>query len=289
MEKKYYVLNPATPISNKVLFCGLSLLLVIIGGFVHGILSAVNPLVYFAFLISVGFGIYLGLGFRIVSKIAKIRDKKFILITGVILSLFAIYASWVSFLNFFVLEGENLVDAYYGEGFLFFHPDVLFEIVYDAYKMGLWTIGTTVIKGSPLLIAWLLEIGIIIFMCVKYIRDYEIAPFSDRQNKWYKKYILFDEYQSLPNEDSFLDLDGRSVLEKIENLSSGKSLRFGRISIFYLENTTQNYLYYENVDRDRKGKKETATIIIPGLKISKEEAKLILDKKHGKKEFFLNY
>ena len=232
---------------------------------------------------------FLGISQRIVSKLTKVKDQKFILYSGIVVAVFAIYFSWVSYLNFFVFEGQNLLENYYVNTFLLLKPLVVFEIISDIYRTGLWEIFQTPINGIPLALVWLAEIGIILYLYFKTIWNYTMPPYNEQVGKWYTKFVLDKEFQSLGNRDVFYTIEGSSISQKLKNIGPGRALRFGRVSIFYLEEAPRSYFLFENIQRDKRGKSEVNDIVFHYLEISKEEAKQIMKEGFAKKKFFLDY
>jgi hypothetical protein len=184
---------------------------------------------------------------------------------------------------------EGLFRTYVSTFGLLTEMGTVFSIISEIYTAGAWEVFRTPVRGIVLGIIWLAEIAIVVFTAWTTVNAFHIGPFNDRFNKWYTKYKLHDEYQSLANERSFLELDGSTSSEKIKNLKSGGATRYGKISVYYLENAGQGFLLYENMARDSKGKKASGTTMLDHLIIPKIEAKQIIDTFHGKKEFYFEY
>lgn len=285
----YYTPDPNTPIVNKVICLLLGVVFVFFLAFVHGIITAVNPIIYLGIVATVGFGLVFGVGYRILSKIAKVRDKKFIIYSATALILVGMYFSWSAYLSYLLVEFEHIFSFYLNSFGGLINIGVYSEIVMSILGTGAWEVFDIPISGVVLGVIWLAEIAIVVYVAFKILNSYTPGPFSERRNKWYTKYRLHDEYQSLPLLKGFSEIEGANVSEKIRNLDKGRSTRFGRISIFYMEHAPQGYLLYENMGRDSKGKKIEATTAIDYLSISTAEAKQIIDNFYGKKEFYFEY
>lgn len=285
----YYAPDPNTPIVNKLICLLLGVVFVFFLAFAHGVITAVNPIIYLGIVATVGFGLVFGVGYRILSKIAKVRDMKFILYSAGALILLGMYFSWSAYLGYLLVEFEDLFSFYLESLGGLMNIEVYSEIVASILSTGAWEVFDTPINGVVLGFVWLAELAIVVYTAFKILRAYKPGPFSERFNKWYTKYRLHDEYQSLPLTKGLSEIEGTSISEKIRNLEKGRSTRFGRISIFYLEHAQQGYLLYENMGRDSQGKKEEATIAIDYLSISTTEAKQIIDNYFGKKQFYLEY
>ncbi|MEL6811252.1 MAG: hypothetical protein AAFP76_07955 [Bacteroidota bacterium] len=289
MELKYYEPNTQTPPINKLICVFLGILLVLLLAFLYGIITAVNPVIYFGVIATIGFGMLFGIFYRIASKIAKVRDRKFVLISGIVIALLGVYFSWGAYISFQLVGIEGLfIDYITTFGFLT-EIDSTTYIISQLYGSGAWEIRGIMVKGWILGLIWLLELGIIIYMVFKMLYTYRVGPFDERHNKWYRKFTLHDEYQSLANERHFREIEGVSVLEKMKHFTKGRATRYGRVSIYYLEEASQGYFLYENVGRDGNGKKEETTVMIDLLTIPKNDAKSIIDTYHGKEDFYFAY
>ncbi len=289
MTPTYYTPNLNTPLVNKVICLFAGLLMVLLLAMLHGIVSALNPIIYLAVVITIGFGLLMGIFYRVISKIAKIRDQAFVFYSGVLIAVFGMFFSWGSYVLFLFEGGAYVATNYFASVGMLLQLNDLGLAFKTLYEEGGYEVFGFMVRGNALIAVWLMELGIVVSTAFKILRNYHVAPFSERYNKWYPKYTLLQEYQSMPNERWFLSQEGNSYVEKIDQLKPGRATRFGRISIFYLPHTSNAYLLYENVERDGNGKKEQSTPIIDKLLISGQEAKEIIERCHGKKNFFLDY
>jgi len=285
----YYIPDPNTPIVNKVICLLLGVVFIFFLAFVHGIITAINPIIYLGIVATIGFGLVFGIGYRILSKIAKVRDRKFITYSAAALILLGMYFSWSAYLGYLLVEFDHIFSLYLNSFGGLINIGVYSEIIMSLLEEGAWEVFDIPVSGVILGIIWLAELAIVVYVAFKILRAYKPGPFDERFNKWYTKYGLLDEFQSLGMKKGFAEIEGANVSEKIKNLDKGRSTRFGRISIFYMEHAQQGYLLYENMGRDSKGKKIEAITIIDYLSISTAEAKKIIDNHHGKKEFYFEY
>ncbi len=286
IDQRYYAPNPETPIFNKLLCILMGIVIVFFLAFAHGVITFWNPIVYLGFIVTIGFGLVFGILYRVISKIAKVRDSKFILYSGLGVLLLGMYFSWGAYL---LMLAEEPMEYFPTLGMLL-SPDWMFRTIGDLYTYGSWGFSNNSTVNGPILGGiWLGEILIVLYMGFKVLYNYQVDPFSERFNKWFIKYRLDNEYQSLADPHVFFEKEGATITDKIGNLGRGNATRYGRISIFYLENAGEAYLLYENVGRDSKGKKESATTVIDYLIIPKAEAAQLLKSQYGKKEFYFVY
>ncbi|GAB5399934.1 MAG: hypothetical protein Aureis2KO_15190 [Aureisphaera sp.] len=249
-------------------------------------MCAINPVIYLGFVVTIGFGLIFGILYRVISKVAKVRDSNFIIYSSLGVLALGMYFSWSAYLLH--LYGELM--EYFPNVGLLFTPGWVVRRIQELYTYGSWGVtGDTTVSGLPLAVIWIVEAAIIVFTAFRVLKGYEISPFSQRFNKWFIKYKLHDEYQSLADAQMFFDMEGNTLSEKIGNLGKGKAMRYGRISLFMLQNAGEAYLLYENIGRDSKGKKETGTTVINHLIVPRTEAEQLIKKYYGKKEFYFEY
>lgn len=256
--------------------------------FFYGMFIALSPLMYINFLITTAFGLSLGYGVRIISKLFKIQDKKVILSLSVVAAIFGIYFSWVAFALYFVAD-IGVIEAYFTQFLLVFQPLLLLDIMVEMNAQGLWQIFGIPFYGPILTIIWVIEAGIIIWMPFQLAFKQKHAPFSSTQNKWYKKHVLEKDFASIFRKNLFLEALQINCITAISELENGKATRFARISIFYLKGEKHQYLSVENVIRASNGKSENATDVIHLLQINSMEARTLLETYRGKKAFIFDY
>lgn len=110
-------------------------------------------------------------------------------------------------------------------------------------------------------------------------------PFSELLNKWYPKYTLLKDFESVSaigNMTRNLETD---PLKSIQELKYGSAYRHTKIHLFYLKDDPNQYLTFENVYVDNRGQgKKNRTIIINNFKIDKESAQKIFENFEHKRE-----
>ena len=111
MSKTYEV--PKQPMNVQTLLAIFPILgLTLIVGFLYGIVIAVSPLVYINYFITLAFGLILGYGVRMISKLFKILNRKVIIGFSAAAALIGLYLSWVTYILFLMYEGD-LIHAYF--------------------------------------------------------------------------------------------------------------------------------------------------------------------------------
>lgn len=256
--------------------------------FVYGMFIALSPLLYINFLITTAFGLTIGYGVRIISKLFKILDRKVIISLSIATALFGIYFSWVAFALYFVAD-VSVIEAYFTEFLLVFQPLLLFDIMVEMNTQGLWQIFGIPFFGAILTVVWVIEAGIIMYMPFQLAFKQKLAPFSKTQNRWYKKHVLEKDFASIFRKKSFLDAIHTDCVSAINALDTGKATRFARVSVFYLKDEKQQYISVENIYRSRNGKKEDPTDVIHLLQINSTEARTLIETYRGKEAFIFDY
>lgn len=256
--------------------------------FAYGLLIAVSPLIYFNFIITTLFGLTLGYGVRILTKLFKILAKKIIVGLSITSGIFGIYFSWIAFVLYFVTE-VDLLTAYFSELLLVFDPIQLIEIMQEMNTQGLWEIFRINFKGWILTIIWLIEACLIIWMPMKLAFEQKQSPFSLSHNKWYEKHVLQKDFSYVFRKNPFLETIQENCVNAINDLENGKATRFARVSVYYLKEESQQYISVENVNRARNGKRENSQDVIHLLSISSIQAKTLIEKYHAEKAFIFDY
>lgn len=280
---------PKQPVTSKAI---LGIAIAIIWTFsvssIYGVVIAVSPLVYFNFFITLGFGMALGYGVRIISKLTSITSKSMSIKISFACGILGIYFSWVVYILYIVSQ-DAWFDAYFKDPLLVFNPYELFQIIMEMNAYGLWEIFGIPFKGWILTIIWLMEAGIIIAVSTLAVKNQPQSPFSFKHDKWYKKYILNKDFESIAMQEKFREDLAGNCIHVIDSLGNGLAYHFSMVSIFFLEEESKQYLSVENVRVDKNGKGKNATEVIHLLAISADEAKKLIDKYYGKKAFVFDY
>lgn len=279
----YTIGETTTPPLNRVLSVTVGALAVFVLAFFYGLLLAWFPVVQINIFFPVVFGAMIGMISRLTSKIFKVREKRFIVLQAIILSLFGLYFSWVAYVMEFVVD--DVVTGYFQEFVLLMQPWVLWEIIVEMNEVGVWSVFGSTPTGALLTLIWIGEALMIIGSAFYISSKYIVQPYSETHNRWYHKYILNHEFAAILDFNEFIQLEGEALQDKLSTIRKGGLTRFGRVSIYTLDGEDKHYLLFENVMRNSKGKGETSETIIDNLQISDAEAKSLIAKFFGKKSF----
>lgn len=266
----------------------LSIIWTFLVSYFYGLFIAISPVVYINYFITIIFGMFIGVGMKMLFKLFLVTNKKTAIISAVCCGLLGVYFSWVAYILFFTPDIVSM-DAYYKDFLLVFRPVTVFQIIADMNITGMWEIFGVPFNGWILALIWIVEALIIISVPVLFVKKQPIAPFSARTNKWYRKFVLNKDFESIALKEVFRNDLKANCIPAIEGLGKGMATHFARVSIYHLEDEFEQYITVENVRKDRTGKSEEATSIIHLLVISKSEAELLIKQYHGKKAFFFDY
>jgi hypothetical protein len=200
-------------------------------------------------------------------KIFKLRNKKKTLIITLLTALFAFYCQWISYL--YIISSEDVS--------LFFDPHLyfkLFVIPFDFFEdivflnaVGTWEVFSTVFKGNVLWLIWLLELFIIMASAYFGFSNIKTAPFSEIDNKWYKKEIFDSNFETIKLRKNFIEAYKKDPFTAISSLEPGNGIRYANIYIHSSKNKNKVLLSIENViiTERGKGKKDIEEILAPNF------------------------
>jgi len=248
--------------------------------FFYGVIMAFSPLIYVNYFITLAFGLILGYGVRFTTTLFKITHKSTAIGMAVACSAFGLIFSWAAYVIYFLEEG-SIVSAYFIELKVVKDPGFLIDVILDINKNGLWEIFGITFTGWILTIIWLAEAGIIITLCTLMVKNQTQSPFSINLNKWYKRFILEKDFESIAMKEAFKESLATDCVKTIDSLQNGLAFHFSRISVFYLAKEERQYIMVENVRKDRRGKSENSTEVIPLIVVSSEQAAILIEKYHA--------
>lgn len=277
--------------SGKINFLGLLFSVIIYGlvamilGYVYSALIAFIPFIYINFFITIGVGIALGFMVRLLVRITHNRNKRSKIILAIVFGLLFNFFQWIVYiLN--IANGELPDISYYLESFVWFaNPKNFFGAIATINSVGAWAIFGTTFTGIPLALVWIIEAFIIIGLPVMAIYKTKTYPYSEFLNKWYPKYTLLKDFESVSTVNKMIRDLQKDPLKSIQDLKYGSGSRHTKIHVFYLKNEKYQYLTFENIFIEKRGEgKRHSEIIINNYRIDKRTAELIRDNFKNKRE-----
>lgn len=263
----YYESGIATPVSIFLVFVSSVLVLILIS-FFYSLGISHLPIIYFNFLLAIGFGFSISFISRIFNIVFKIRNRKKTIIITIILAVIAIYLQWVSY--FFILQFKYIdFNVYFENIRLFFHilsrPDLVISELIDVSRIGLWGIGSSGInvKGLVLWLIWIVEAGIIFFIAWNNFRQFNILPFSEKDNKWFKKEIIDFDFEHIAFKKKFVEAFEINPMQVMSELNRGDGLRHSKITMYTSDTETKNIITIDNIiiTERGKGKKDVTNVL----------------------------
>ncbi len=264
----YYKESGIAPPLNITLVLICSFITILFFSYLYSLITTYLPLIYFNFLIAIGFGFTISFTSRIFNVLFKIRNRKMTIITTVVISIFAIYFQWVSYL--FIISYEdigafNIFSRLNDFFIILFRPDLVIRNIIDINKIGLWSLGTSNIniRGLILWLVWLAEASIILFISINNFINFDIIPFSEKDNKWFKKEFIDFDFEHIAYKKLFVEEFSSHPYESINKLKKGNGLRHSKISLFKSETESKSLITVNNiiVTQRGKGKKDITNVL----------------------------
>lgn len=248
----------ATPL-NIFLVIIFSLISILFLSYFYSLIITYLPIIYFNFLVVIGYGFTISFISRIFNTLFKIRNRKKTIIITIILAVFAVYFQWVSYLFIISYDDYDFFQILNDLGYfinILFRPDLVVLDIIDINKVGLWSLGSSnlYIRGFVLWLIWLIEAGIIIFVSYNNFKIFNDIPFSEKDNKWFKKEIIDFDFEHIAFKKKFVEEFHLNPFESISQLKRGDGLRHSKISIFKSETESKSIVTIDNIVITQKGK-----------------------------------
>ena len=285
MKKKkmfYKESGKVSPLGLIVSF-GICTIVAIVLGYVYSTVSLFIPIVYANFLITFGFGIILGLTVKVLIRLTHNRNRKSYLIQGAFLGILANYFQWTAYVLYAYFGETPSFYEYLSNLHLIVLPDFFFPAIAEIYETGTWSIFGITFNGTILAVIWMFEFMIIVSIPVLagyYTKPY---PYSELLNRWYPKFKLKRDFESIPSASDLLDNLNTNTFDTLQALGLGGGFRFSKIYVFYHKNEERQYLTVERMFVSSQDKK-TKEVIINNFTIDNKTAELILDNFDNNKE-----
>ncbi|KJD33542.1 hypothetical protein PK35_06770 [Tamlana nanhaiensis] len=278
----YYNESGKTSNLSISLFVLSGLLLITVLGYLYASLILFIPILYFNFLITIGYAFAVSFVTRILSIAFKIRNRKKTISINIVFALFAVYIQWVSYIFLISFENNYFIQIINNFDYfllLLIRPDLVVLDIIEISKVGLWSIGSSgvYLRGLVLWLVWLVEASIIIFVAWNNFRQFEIIPFSEKDNKWFKKRVFDFDFEYIPLKKQFIDDFEKNPSEAISQLKRGNGLRHSKITLYQSETETKSIISIDNIiiTQRGKGKKDITKV----LKLSYIDNNYLIDLK----------
>lgn len=256
-------------------------------GYAYSVITTLIPLVYINFLITIGFGLALAFVVRIAVRLSHNRNKKSHYILAFVISLMAVVFQWATYILYAVNGEIPSISDYLSNVYWIVLPQVFFPTIIEINEIGMWSILGVTLNGVALSFIWVLEAIVIMALPIIAVYKTKVYPYSELNAKWYPKYTLNQDFESVGGVSSFLNYLTVDPTSAIEDLGRGMGYRYSKVHVFYHINENKQYLSLEKVFIEKRGAgKRTSEIVINNLEIDRNTAQEILEKFPNKKERF---
>lgn len=258
--------------------------LAIVAGYFYAILIGFIPVIYFNVLITFGFGIGISFVCLFINKLSHNRSRKSRLGLVVFFGVLANYSQFTAFVMRLYMRDElDLSSFFSGLGWIF-NPEAFLEQISYINEVGAWKIIGITFNGIQLSLIWLMEMFIIIAIPVGVVYKKKEAPYSEINQKWYGKYVLFDDFEAISAVSLLLKDLERNPLEALQGLGMGGGYRKSKVYLYYMKEEEKQYLTVANHLIDPGSNKSKSDIMINNFKINKNVANAILEQFETKRE-----
>lgn len=200
---RYYRSSGSVPFSGVFSALGPTVVVAAILGLVYAAIDWFNPFIYFTFIATAGFGLGVGYTLQSFLRMGKVRNRTAGIVLSLVAGVFALYASWVSFIwvLFYSSEGIHV---------LAYQPDLLMGAIQFFGENGIWEMNGSTPTGWGLYIVWILEALIIVGLTVSTALA-KVTPFCEACHEWSRP-ALCPAYFALPESPDELvrDLEGEN-------------------------------------------------------------------------------
>tara|TARA_R110002073_G_scaffold8207_5_gene45817 strand:+ start:28673 stop:29533 length:861 start_codon:yes stop_codon:yes gene_type:complete len=260
---KKYKESGVAPSLNLIAIFSISFVVMFILTFIYSLLITFIPIIYFNIVLVVGFGYVVAYCSRYLNIFFKIRNRIIsIALTGII-AVSAIYLQWVFYL--YIISGDNInpIDDISIIIDLIINPSLFLDILIELNHFGAWEIGSSTINGSALWFIWLGEALIILLTSLKIYSQFDIKPFSEKDNEWYKAKKVFFDFEYIHLRQTFLESFYVNPAEALASLEKGNGTRQSNVYIFSSKNKSFFLISIENSIVNSKGRKEFSEVLEP--------------------------
>lgn len=262
-----------------------SLLLTFLLSYLYTLFILIIPVVYVNFLITLGYGLLLGLFVRLLLRLTHNRNRKYRFIIAAAVGLLANFFQWAAFIAY-AISGHFPSVADYLAGIAAAASPLQFMAgVYEVNQAGTWSILNYTFTGIPLLAVWVLEFLILLAMPLIAVHKMNIYPYSEKLGKWYPKFTLHDNFEYIAGVEKLLQDLRQDPLAALQQLKPGSGWRHSRIHLYYSPEEQYQYLTVERIYIEKMGRGKTNTSpAILNLRITKPQADAIFHHFHHGKE-----
>lgn len=259
------------------------LALALLLSYLYTFLIIIIPIPYLNFLITAGFGICLGMANKTLVRLTHNRNRRSQLVMALCSGLFANYFQWGAYVLYAVTgEIPNFAEYLTTSTWIFF-PQPYFEVIGEINRVGMWSIFGVPFNSFALTIIWIIEFLLITGIPIYNIHKANIFPYSELLKKWYPKLTLNNDFEPIATVNLLTQNLHVDPLKSIQELGYGTASRYSKIHVYFLKDEEIQYLTFEKIFIERKGNKNSDTLI-ENFIVDTNTAKSILDSFSHKRE-----
>jgi hypothetical protein len=166
----------AVPIGGAIASIVLGLLAALIGGFAYAYAFYWIPFIYLNFLMTLIFAAIIGGGVYVGGHVGKVRNTTFSMVVGFLCALFGLWVYWGAYA--WALVGPQV-------GLAAWSPFGLIAFAQALFENGSWGLmGDNPVTGWFLVVAWLIEAGVILFVAVAAAAIDSDTAYCERCQQW---------------------------------------------------------------------------------------------------------
>jgi hypothetical protein len=232
-------------------------------GFVYNVLIRFISFIYVNVIILFGFGYTLAYLSRGLNLLFKIRSKKISMLITAAIGILSIYIQWVCFVYIFFVEDLAPIQDIQSILNFMVHPDFLINSIMEINEYGTWVIGETPINGTILWWIWLGEALLMIAIPLRLYMLFDVLPFSEADNRWYKKKKIDQQFEYILLRQNFLKSFAENPTESLKSLGKPDYNRYSNAYIYSDKNKRSFLIEIENVTVDSKANKDYFEVLPP--------------------------
>ena len=238
--------------------------------YLYTTITLLIPFPYINFFITIGFGFAVAILVQFLAiNLGKVRNGMIALLFGFLGGLWAYYCQW----GFWLHNAGGLGDILSITDILG-SPGFIYELIGNIKEEGFWEMKGSRVRGTFLLIIWIIEALIIIGLSTLIPMPAAGRPFCEINNQWFKSKQLpaFNYLMEERNIINSLESGSMDILKEVSIAEDSDKVSHSLFTLFANE-TNENYLSIENkmATRNDKGEIEFQdTQVVEYIEISEE-------------------
>jgi hypothetical protein len=285
MTPNYYKPSNYINALGHVLAMLASLLVGALLAYAYGCIIIIIPSIYINALLCFGVSVVLAMLIRVFIRLFRLRNTKSVLALTILLPLVTYLFQWCVYIYFILFEGlPNPLDYLEAIHTITLTPSIFTNTLVELYTYGGWTVFGVQIFGFGIVAVWLIEFGLMMGIPLSVILRYDYYPFAERSKTWYPKYILHQDFESIPSSMGISQAMHENALKTISELKKGIGTRHTKVELYYHELEPVQYISLNKHTIGTNGRDHNKEYIVKNLAISTQMARDIMKQFPHKRE-----